>query len=107
MNTRKHTKVQIDVVGELPTSERRTTPPADHWIKVAANAMANEGAWLRIRIPHLTRDRHKQAVSDIRKGGIFAFRHGGFDARHVDGDLYVRWIDPEHATSTADLKVVA
>lgn len=108
MSNRKNTKVQIDIVGELPNPERRTTPPADHWLKVAANAVANEGDWLRIRIPHLTRDRHKQAVTSIRRGTIVAFREGGFDARYIDGDLYVRWVNQENAASTTTgLKVIA
>lgn len=93
----KHSKPEIDVVGTLPERPRHTTPPADHWITVAAQAMTHSGKWLRVRVPHLSVDRHRQVVADIRHGKIFAFRWGGFDAQYIDGELYVRWADTEEA----------
>ena len=87
----KSSKPEIAVVGELPERTPRTTAPADHWITVAATAVQHQGEWLKVRIPHLSLDRHRQVVGDIRRGGIYAFRDGGFDARHIDGDLYVRF----------------
>ena len=94
----KSSKPEITVVGALPERHRATTPPADHWIAVAAQAMTHNRQWLKVRIPHLSVDRHRQVVSDIRKGTIFAFRWGGFDAQYIDGELYVRYdADAEEA----------
>lgn len=102
----KSSKPEITVVGELPTPEPRTTPPARHWITVAAKAMEHEGQWLMIRVPHLKRERHRQVVSDIRKGNIFAFRWPGFSARYVDGDLYVRYDEQDETVAPTPLRKV-
>lgn len=91
----KSSKPEITVVGALPERGRQTTPPADHWITVAAQAMTHSGKWLKVRVPHLSIDRHRQVVSEIRHSKIFAFRWGGFDAQYIDGDLYVRYDEPE------------
>lgn len=93
----KSSKPEIAVVGTLPDRPKRTTPPADHWITVAAAAMQHHGKWLKVRIPHLSVDRHKQVVRDIRRGDLYAFRWGGFDAQYIDGELYVRYTDAEEA----------
>lgn len=100
----KHSKPEITVVGELPEPERHTTPPARHWMKVAAEAMKNEGQWMQVRVPHLTVDRHKQASHDIRHKKLFAFRWDGFDARYIAGELYVRYDEPEVAAEPTPIR---
>lgn len=90
----KSSKPEIAVIGELPSSAPRTTPPAQHWLDVSAAGKEHEGQWIRVRIPHLSRERHKQVPHDIRRGELFAFREPGWNARSIDGELYVKFQTP-------------
>lgn len=100
----KSSKPEITVVDELPEQARRTTAPADHWITVAAQAMTHRGHWLKVRIPHLSLTRHRQAVSEIRRRSLYAFRWPGFSARYIEGELYVRYDEPDEITEPTPIR---
>lgn len=105
MTPPKNPKVQIgQPLDELPEPAPRTTPPAAHWLKVAKAARDADGKWLPVRVGHLTVDRHRQVGHDIRHRKIVAFRDGNYDARFIDGTLYVRHLAENEEDSTPDDK---
>lgn len=86
-------------LAELPQKVNRpgaTTPPAQHWMEVAAACRAAEGQWLPVSLGERTTAYYKQAASSIRNAGkdpkgLYAFRSGGYDAEYIDEQLYVRY----------------
>lgn len=80
-------------VADLPTPNATpTTPPAEHWMKIAEVCRQNPGMWLPVRIGNLTVNRHRQVPGDIRRGNLYAFRDGRWDAKYRNDQLYVRYL---------------
>lgn len=103
--TRKPSTITTVAIGaplaDLPrkNGEPRRTPPAEHWVAVAAAAREAEGQWLPITIPGKSASFYTQSASCIRNSGktdgraktLYSFRSGGYDAEVIDGQLYVRY----------------
>lgn len=104
MSVKKRSNVTIgEPVDELPNPDLPSNYGnfAPHWVKVGATCLQHEGKWTPVRIGHLSVDRHRQVVSEINGGKLAAFRNWpGFKAAYRDGQLYVRYDDPETMQDT-------
>ena len=96
-------------IDELPephaSGAGRQYQPAEHWLKIGARCFQHEGQWVPVHIDGLKSSRLASIPSLIRKGKLAAFRNWpGFEARYLNGTLYVRYIDPENHENVTELK---